>query len=62
MSVFPFFELYDEGNQSNETILNMIFHRLLLSITFVPNFMIVTCSYPALTLHYLKNFGLTWNE
>ena len=33
------------GTHSNPINLNMICHVLLLSITFMPNFMIVVCSY-----------------
>ena len=43
MSFFNFlnFMMTSPGNQSNPINLNMTCHVLLLSITFVPNFMIV---------------------
>ena len=43
-----FFELYNDDVaqlKSNPIVLNTIFQVLLLSMTYVPNFMIVACSY-----------------
>ena len=39
-----YFIMTSLGNHKNELTLNTIFHVLLLSITFVPSFMIVACS------------------
>ena len=44
-SIFSNLIMKSSSNQSNQIILNMNCHVLLLSFTFVPNFMIIAWSY-----------------